>query len=197
MAEDDAERWDRRHAGAGPGRPPEAFFVRHAAHLPRGGRALDLAGGTGRHARWLARAGLDTTLADVSAVALRTAEARAAAEGLRLHLVPCDVEEAVPAGPWDVVLVSWFLPRDPWDGVVAALAPGGTLWVLHPTRRNLERHAHPSARWLLEEGELAARVARSGLEPLVLEEGWDHAGRHLAAGVFRRNRGEGAVSERA
>jgi ubiquinone/menaquinone biosynthesis C-methylase UbiE len=49
--------------------------------LPRRGRALDVAGGTGRHALWLARRGLDTTLADVPQVALEKAAAAASEEG--------------------------------------------------------------------------------------------------------------------
>ena len=55
--------------------------------------------GTGRHALWLARRGLDVTLADISGVALEVARAEACREGLVLHTVMRDLEaEPLPTG---------------------------------------------------------------------------------------------------
>src|SRR5213075_3071128 len=66
----DRERWNARwREQAGELAPPAAFVVEHTALLPASGRALDVAGGAGRHAVWLARAGLDVTMIDVSDVA--------------------------------------------------------------------------------------------------------------------------------
>jgi tellurite methyltransferase len=73
MPESDRERWNARYREEAAIPPPSPFLVGLDALLPRTGRALDVAGGPGRHALWLARRGLDVTLADVSDVALEVA----------------------------------------------------------------------------------------------------------------------------
>src|SRR5512134_3164184 len=79
----DRERWNARwREQAGELAPPAAFVVEHTALLPKTGRALDVAGGAGRHAVWLARAGLEVTMIDVSDVAIERAERRAGAAGV-------------------------------------------------------------------------------------------------------------------
>ncbi len=186
MSADDASRWDARYAEPGLPSPPERFFQAHAHRLPSSGRALDVAGGTGRNGLWLAGCGLSTSIVDVSRVGLDVAQRRAEERGLSVQTICLDLEESTPRGPWDVILVAWFLVRGPWEGLVSSLSIGGSLWVVHPTTRNTERHARPSARWLLEPGELDARARASGLEPLVSEEGWDEDGRHTARGIWRR-----------
>lgn len=182
MAREDAERWDRRWLDRGPPGPPAAALVEREARLPRSGRALDLAGGNGRHALWLAERGLEVTLADVSTVALEVALRTAGRRGLVLGCVRADLEEeGLPRGPWDLVLIHHFLDRGVLAGVREVLAPGGRLLMVHPTRRNLERHPRPSARFLLEEGELPGLLP--GLEVLEYEEGWGTEGRHEAVVV--------------
>ena len=54
MAEADRRRWDARYRDHEPGlRQPSGSLVALTDLLPQGGRAPDLAGGTGRHALWL------------------------------------------------------------------------------------------------------------------------------------------------
>jgi hypothetical protein len=97
-------------------------------------------------------------------------------------VVEVDLEVApLPPGPFALIVTIDFLSRPLFAAFPAALAPGGMLVVSQPTRRNLERHAHPSARFLLEEGELGALVG--GLELVRYEEGWfedRHQARALA-----------------
>lgn len=177
MSQFDRDKWEARYAaGRGYDGPPHPFFDTVADRLPRQGRALDLAGGTGRHARWLARRGLDVTLADISPSALAEATRRAEAEGVFLTPVEIDLDEGLPDGPWDVVLVSHFLVRKQLADLVGSLAPGGQLVVVHPTMRNLERHDKPSAEWLLEPGELSDGIP--GLVTDVHDEGWTAQDRH-------------------
>ncbi len=184
MAAGDRERWNPRHAERDAPGEPSPFVAGLDAILPRRGRALDVAGGTGRHALWLARRGLEVTLADVSDEGLRIAARAAAAEGLSLATVEVDLEAApLPAGPWDVVVCTYFLHRPLLARLPEALAPGGWLVVAHATRRNLERNARPPAAFLLEEGELGG-LAR-GLEVIRAEEGWFEE-RHEARLVARR-----------
>jgi SAM-dependent methyltransferase len=181
----DRERWNGTWLTATT-RAPSAFLVAQAERLPARGCALDLAGGPGHDAMWLAERGLDATLVDVSDVALGRARAEAARRGLRLRVVACDLEEhGPPVGPWDVVTCFNYLQRALFTRWPALLAPGGLLFFSQPTRLNLERHPKPGSRFLLEPGELAALLP-SELEVLVLSEGWTDAGRHEARVVAQR-----------
>lgn len=185
MTEGDRDRWNARYAGKPDLAPASPFLEELDELLPRRGRALDVAGGAGRNARWLARRGLETTLADVSDVALGQAAAAARAEGLRLTTLQVDLEASpLPAGPWDLILCSYFLHRPLFDAFPAALAPGGLLVFAHATRKNLERHPRPGLAHLLLDGELPGLVR--GLDVLRSQEGWLEAGRHEARLVARR-----------
>jgi SAM-dependent methyltransferase len=185
MAGGDRERWNARYAEEEAPATPAPWLAGLDALLPRRGRALDVAGGSGRHALWLARRGLEVTLADVSDVALERAARDARAEGLALATVQVDLESALlPPGPWDLILCVYFLHRALFPSLAAALAPGGVLVAAHATRTNLERHSHPGPRWLLEDGELPTLVR--GLDVLRYEEGWLESGRHEARLVARR-----------
>jgi SAM-dependent methyltransferase len=185
VSEKDREKWNARYREAESVSAPSAFVLSLDALLPRAGRALDVAGGSGRHALWLARRGLDVTLADVSPVALARAAAIAREESLPLRAVEVDLETSpLPPGPWDLVLCTYFLHRPLLAALKDALAPGGWLVVAHATRRNLERHPRPGPDHVLEEGELAALAG--GLEVIRLEEGWLESGRHEARLVARR-----------
>ena len=192
MSDADRVRWDARWAD-GPRHTEASAFLRAAlGALPVEGRALDLAAGCGRHALALARHGLTATAADVSPVGLAHAARLAAAEGLTLTTVPLDTDAVdagragLPACPWDVIVAHHYLWRGLPERAAEALAPGGWLLYCHPTRRNLERQPKPSARWLLDEGELAALVeAVPALEVVQLEEGWADD-RHEARLIARR-----------
>jgi SAM-dependent methyltransferase len=189
--EDDAgARWDARHREAAP-REPSSFLQALDPILPRSDgsgdrtpRVLDVAGGPGHNAVWLAARGLDVTLADVSAVALDLARQAARAAGVSLRLLQVNLERAsLPAGPFDLIVSLNFLWRPLFAVYPSALARGGLLVFLHPTRRNLERNPSPSARYLLDDGEV--RHLLQGLEVVRLEEGW-FDGRHEARLVARR-----------
>jgi tellurite methyltransferase len=181
----DREKWNQRYRAAEAPAPPSPFLVGLDELLPRRGRALDVAGGTGRHALWLARRGLETTLADVSDVALEKAAAGARRENLTILTQRIDLEASpLPPGPWDVIVCTYFLHRPLFAAFPAALAPGGWLVVTHATRSNLQRHARPAPAYLLEDGELPALV--HGLEVIRSEEGWVESGRHEARLVARK-----------
>jgi tellurite methyltransferase len=194
---DDARaRWNARHrarivAATDPSEPA-GFLTDRAQLLPQAGRALDVAGGTGRNALWLAGRGLDVTLVDVSDAACAEATARAVATGVPLDVVRADLTvDPIPAGPWDVIVVHHFLDRDLWRRLPGHLAAGGLLLAAQPTVSNLERHARPVRRWLLDDGEVVAladdlRADDPGLEVLEATEGWTAEGRHEAHLVLRR-----------
>jgi tellurite methyltransferase len=190
----DRERWNARwREHAGELAPPAAFLVEHAALLPRSGRALDVAGGAGRHAVWLARAGLDVTMIDVSDVALERAERRAIAANVadRIRFRWVDLADPGPAGdlppgPFDVIVMFHYLDRARRDAIADLLVAGGLVIACQPTVRNLEQHARPSREYLVEEGELEAWARRLDLEVLVAREGWNAENRHEAELIARR-----------
>jgi len=138
----------------------------------------------GRHGLWLAERGFDVTLVDISPVGLDVARHRATAAGLKVTTMQRDLDEGLPAGLWDLITCAHFLDRELYRALPAALAPGGGLVIVHPTRRNLERHPRPSARFLLDEGELLELV--EGLEMVRFEECWSEGGRHEARLFARR-----------
>jgi SAM-dependent methyltransferase len=190
VAEADRDRWNARWRERGredAALEPSTWVTSLDPVLPRAGPALDVAGGVGRHAIWLARRGLDVTLADVSDQGLALAARAAERAGCSIALLEIDLErEPVPAGPWEVVLCIHYLERSIVPAIAAALAPGGLFAFCHQTRRNLERHAHPGPAYLLHEGEATELVARAGLEVLSTSEGWGEEGRHEARVLARR-----------
>lgn len=191
----DADRWDARYAEGGAPREPSSFVTAQAGRLPASGTALDLAGGAGRHAIWLAQQGLDTLLVDVSEVGLRIAGKRATDAGVTLRILRRDVIAGpLPKGPFDVVLVHGFLHHDVLDRVPAVLAPDGLFLYSQATTTNLERHDRPPPRFCLAPGEMAGIAERLGLEVVDLREHWTPEGTHRAELVARR---PGGLAERA
>lgn len=188
MSESDRTRWESHYRDKGPStREPSSFIVSLDDVLPRHGRALDVAGGAGRNAIWLARRGLEVTVVDISETALAIACADAATAGVTLSTISLDLEVVpLPRGPWDLVLSFHYLQRELFSQFPEVLAPGGLLVCVQATRSNLQRWEHPSERFLLEDGELAGLV--EGLEVLRLEEGWLDEGHHDARLLARKSR---------
>lgn len=186
MTSADRRKWDARYRARGAAtREPDPFLRSLDAVLPRSGQALDVAGGTGRHALWLAARGLEVTVVDVSEVGLEIARAHAREAGLAIHTACVDLAtEPLPLGPWDVAVVFHYLQRPLYAALADVLAPGGWLVACHPTRRNLERHDRPPAHFVLEEGELPGLLR--GVEIVSAWEGWTAEGRHEAQVVARR-----------
>lgn len=185
MTRADYDKWETRYAdGRGYGGRPDPFFVDTARRwLPRSGTALDLAAGSGRHAIWLASQGLDTTVFDISPSATQMAVAAGAERGLSLRPLVGDLDEGLPDGQWDVVLVSFMLIRPYLDQLASRVAPGGVFLMVHPTATNLEQHEKPGRRWLFADGEFDGVP---GLHTEFLEEGWGVGGRHEVRYVGRR-----------
>jgi tellurite methyltransferase len=191
VADDDRERWDRKYREAGAGKTgPSAALVELSRWLPARGRALDVAGGSGGNAVWLAQRGLEVTIVDVSTVGLGLAEVHARRTGVTLAIARADLEsEPLPPGPWALVLCCFYLQRELVPRVAEALAPGGRFVWIHPTVINLERHASPGPRFLLQPGEAASLVEGAGLRVCWAEEAWvgeGEAARCLARVVAER-----------
>lgn len=186
MSGDARKRWDARYREEGVKAPePSPFLLSLDGSLPRKGRALDVAGGTGRHAIWLARRGLEVALVDVSPVGVSLAREAATAAGVRIDARVADLETTpFPAGPWDLVVSFYYLWRPIFAAYIANLSPGGLLVVAQSTRTNLQRHQRPAERFLLADGELPSLIP--GLDIVHYQEGWLQQGRHEAQIVARK-----------
>lgn len=190
MAKADRDKWNARYGEFGRNAlEPDSYLASLHGILPRRGRALDVAGGSGRNAVWLARRGLDVTIVDISDAGLALAEAHAGAAGVSLCTMVLDLEsDPLPSGPWQVIIDIHFLQRSLFAELARALAPGGYLVFVQPTMSNLERHARPSAQYLLDDGELPGLISGLdvALEIIDYQEGWQANGRHEACFLARR-----------
>lgn len=169
--------WDQRYReGAHKWRQPDPFLLRaYRKFIAPGrsgpGRALDVAGGVGRHALWLARRGWRVTIADLSRVGLDEARRRAHQAGVKLQLRQRDLRAAhLPRGRYDLVLVFFFLERKLFPALARALKPGGILVYKTYTRPQLKLSTGgpKDPRFLLKKNEL--RRAFPGLQVLSYRE---------------------------
>lgn len=136
--DDDSTEWDERYASAEQvwsGEPNNALRQEVADLHP--GRALDVGCGEGADAIWLATMGWDVTALDVAEVALSRARSRAAEAGLSITWIRSGLLDAgLPTNGFDLVSAQYpALRRTPHDdaerALVDAVAPGGTLLVVH------------------------------------------------------------------
>ncbi|WP_395309735.1 class I SAM-dependent methyltransferase [Mycobacterium sp. AMU20-3851] len=150
--------WDERYTAIVDRLPdyrPNATVVDEIGGRPPG-RALDIGCGTGADAVWLASQGWDVTAIDVSQVALdRAAEASTEVTWIRTRLE----DLAMPAGGFDLVTAHYpallHSPgRDAERALLAAVAPGGLLLVVHHADIDVElarSHGFDPAIYLLHD----------------------------------------------
>jgi len=192
MHDGERRRWEARHRAASHETLPSPFVVAaldlvapaDEVPAPRG-RALDLACGSGRHARLLATRGYRVEAIDVALTALQ--RLRRSAAGLAIACVAADVTVSpLPRARYAVVVVTDFLARHLFPALRDAVAPGGAL-ILETFLRGHERYGPPrNPHHLLMPGEL--RAACSGWTLLAGYEGETRrAGRAaLRAGIAAR-----------
>jgi rhodanese-related sulfurtransferase len=164
---------------------PSSWLLENADLLPRGSRALDVACGRGRHALLLAGAGfrVDAVDRDAARIAGLAAVADRLALPIETRVVDLEMGEAdLGDGVYDVVLVFHYLHRPLFPAILRALAPGGLLLYETFTTAQAARGKPTNPDYLLEPGELLARVAP--LEILREREG-EFEGR-MVAGVAAR-----------
>jgi tellurite methyltransferase len=186
MSEDVRSRWDRRWAEQKDlPRSVPSWVAELESEIPRGGRGLDVAAGSGRMAVYLARRGLEMTAVDISPVGLALCREAGRDEGLTIKTLVCDLEaEGLPEGPWNVIACFHYRQPDLFRHLDRALSLGGVVIAEVETQRALERHPQrPGARWLAEPNELLHIT--KGLEIVYYREGWIGE-RSLARIIARR-----------
>ncbi|HEU0248406.1 MAG TPA: class I SAM-dependent methyltransferase [Gaiellaceae bacterium] len=128
------EHWNRKYAESESlwSTTPNRFLVAEVSDLGPG-RALDLACGEGRNARWLAELGWTVTGVDFSDVAIARARELAAREHLAIEFVCADLLDYEPEpDAFDLVLVLYLQiqaieRRIVLERAATALRAGGTL----------------------------------------------------------------------
>jgi tellurite methyltransferase len=170
------ENWNERYArGTHGSTQPDPFFLQAYARyveacFPHGGAALDVAGGVGRHAVWLAQRGWRVSLIDISETAIEHARQNAAAARVQINLVTQDLTCAqLESATYDLVLVFFYLERKILPSLALTLRPGGLLIYKTYTVEAPQRGGGPShPMYLLEHNELLQ--AFGGLEILHYDE---------------------------
>jgi SAM-dependent methyltransferase len=143
----DSQQWDERYSGTEFEwtTRPNQFVAAELADLPPG-RALDLAAGEGRNTVWLAERGWRVTAVDFSRVGLEKGRKLSAARGVdesRVDWIVADLRDFQPEhGAFDLVLIAYVqvspdLRAKVLADAAAALAPGGTLFVVGHDVTNL------------------------------------------------------------
>jgi len=190
------ERWNAKfRAGEAQMSRPNALVVEACTSL-KPGRALDLAGGAGRHAIWLAERGWRVTLADISDEGLALARKRAQAAGVRVNPERGSAPEggiamrreaaaetvawARPAERFDLIVVTRVLLRELFSDLAQLLAPGGTLVYMTYTSAHARFAGGKSTQYALRPGELG--TAFPGLTTILYREEKGEAGLVARAG---------------
>jgi SAM-dependent methyltransferase len=167
------DKWDTRYrAGAYSERPhPTALLTEWLDLLPRG-RALDVACGAGRNALFLAAAGYAVDAVDISSAGLARGRAAAEARGVDVSWHCVDLDErpdALPSGPYDVVVWVRYVNAALWPNIVSRLAPGGHVLVEQHLVTKADVVGPTSAAFRLAPGELERAAA--DLMPVYAREG--------------------------
>jgi SAM-dependent methyltransferase len=108
---------------------PNGFMMRMITGR-KPGRALDVAMGQGRNSLWLAAQGWRVTGFDLSPAGVAQAKAEAARRGLQIEAIVSPYEDFDwGREKWDLIVFSYFFPREALPKVHDALKPGGLILV--------------------------------------------------------------------
>lgn len=150
--------------------PPSPWVARHCGLIAAGGRVLDLACGSGRHARLLAGLGFAVAAVDRNIEAILTLQS---VPGISATQADLEGEDWPLAGQqFAGIVVTNYLWRPRLPDVLTLLAPGGVL-IYETFMLGNEAYGKPSSpSFLLRPGELRAVAQAAGLREVAFEEGY-------------------------
>ncbi len=125
----DAEKWNATYADRHDASLDADALLTKGSHLFQGGRALDLACGTGGNSIYLARCGYRVDAVDISFEALRKLNGTARDLNLSVGCVAADLDYwPIPADTYHLVAVFYFFAPDRIQDMVRSLRPGGVIF---------------------------------------------------------------------
>jgi SAM-dependent methyltransferase len=173
---------------------PQAFSEYIRPLFPRGGRALDLAGGAGRHSIWLAKQGWEVTLIDISETGVEQARQNAGPLASEIHFALNDLTRFKAAqtefeAGFEVVMAFFYLERRIFSEMVKAVRPGGLFVYKTYTVAQAKLAGGPkNPAYLLQAGELLQLAEGDGHELRVLHYSEETAEMATAELVARKER---------
>src|SRR5579859_5739025 len=163
MELDEKASWNKKYSDGSHGTlEPDPFLVSAYDEFLFGttpGLALDVAGGVGRHSIWLAERGWQVKLLDISEVGIHQAEENAKSTGtvgsISSEIRDLNIMQDLGRQQYDLALVFFFLQRELFPALAAALKPGGFLIYKTYTSEQQRFSGGPShPMFLLEPNEL-------------------------------------------
>ena len=151
----DKERWDNNFKEEFYiyGKEPVPFLRENINILPKG-KALDLAMGEGRNGVYLATQGFDVLGLDISPVGLDKAQMLAEENGVSISTAIADLEAVdLEKDTYDVILCMYYLQRDLFQKMKAALKSGGMI-VVETYNTDYLKYSDFNKKYLLEPNEL-------------------------------------------
>jgi SAM-dependent methyltransferase len=143
---------------------PDPFFLSAYKQFvedsfPNAGVVLDLAGGLGRHALWLASRGWGVNVVDISEVAIGRLRQTALQLDLPLDLFAMAATEYhFEPAQFDLIVLFYHLDRSLCDKIVSALKPGGLLLCKTSLRWDSDARSNSASPNPLERNEILSLV---------------------------------------
>jgi len=163
MAEEDRDRWDKKYRNSHFIPSKIAEVVEKHYHFSGGISALDIACGTGRNSKFLAKKGFEVEALDISPVALLELKDLE-------NIYPKEVDfdsYRLKEDSYNLIVCTYYLNRSLFPQIKKALKKGG-IFIFETFMHHPENTKVPSNRsFLLEEGELE-RIFSDNYEILYL-----------------------------
>lgn len=139
-------------------RAPSPWVIRHAGRIRQGGTVLDVAAGSGRHARYVHALGHRVVAVDIDVSNLEDVR-----DVPGIELVEADLEHRrwpLEGRRFDAIVVTNYLHRPLFPVLAQSLAPDGVL-IYETFARGHERFGSPTnPDFLLRDGELMQVLGR-------------------------------------
>ncbi|MFC1977694.1 methyltransferase domain-containing protein [Chloroflexota bacterium] len=149
MSNEEENTWDKRYSSGDykPRQEPSDLLTKWLDEFPPG-KALDLACGTGRNSLFLAEKGYEVTAIDISPAAIKVAENKALAKGLKINWIVADLDSFKISGQYDVISNFFHVNMKIVPDMINSLNIGGVLIYQHhlfPPLPLSEPLRHPSS----------------------------------------------------
>jgi 2-polyprenyl-3-methyl-5-hydroxy-6-metoxy-1,4-benzoquinol methylase len=167
----DKEKWNKRYENNPIPDTPIKIITDYAKEAigknDTDKKALDIAAGMGRHSKYLASLGFEVDALDISSLAIASLQN---IKNINAKEVDFDTH-SLEKNKYDLVVCTYFLKRELFAQIIAALKDGGILiyetFVYHPNNKQTPTHRS----FLLEEGELE-NAFKNDLDIIKSEEYW-------------------------